>query len=223
MTARFFSTPPMTGEQIVGVKKNRWRRCLRARLFAEIFVTVAVGSPAFAETSPPPAPAATTAPHSVQKEKDHMTTTTTAKRASGSFEVKLNPLPTADADKGAASAGGDNKDGGAALGRMSIDKQFHGELEATSQGEMLTAMTGTKGSAGYVAIERVTGSLAGRSGAFTLQHTGTMNRGTPELSVTVVPDSGTGQLTGLTGRMTIRIEAGGKHFYDFDYSLADAR
>lgn len=150
------------------------------------------------------------------------TMTTTPKRATGSFEVKLNPLPTAGADKGGATTGDGKEDGGAALGRMSIDKQFHGELEATSKGEMLTAMTGTKGSAGYVAIERVTGSLAGRSGSFTLQHTGTMNRGAPELSVTVVPDSGTGQLAGLTGKMTIRIEEGGKHYYDFDYSLAEA-
>ena len=88
---------------------------------------------------------------------------------------------------------------------------------------MMTAITGTKGSAGYVAIERVTGSLDGRTGAFTLQHSGTMTRGVPELSVTVVPDSGTGQLAGLSGKMAIRIEEGGKHFYDFDYSLAETR
>jgi hypothetical protein len=104
---------------------------------------------------------------------------------------------------------------------MSIDKQFHGDLEATSQGEMLMAGTEVKGSAGYVAMERVTGTLHGRAGAFTLQHSGTMTRGVPQLSVTVVPDSGTGQLVGLAGKMAIKI-ADGKHFYEFDYTLAEA-
>ena len=134
-------------------------------------------------------------PNSTQKEKGTMITTT---RVSGSFEVKLNPLPTAEKDSG-GSGDKSSGDGGAALGRLSIDKQFHGALEATSKGEMMTAITGTKGSAGYVAIERVTGTLDGRTGAFTLQHSGTMTRGVPELSVTVVPDSGTGQLAGLSG------------------------
>jgi hypothetical protein len=106
----------------------------------------------------------------------------------------------------------------ATTGRMTIDKQFHGDLEGTSKGQMLTAMTETKGSAGYVAIERVTGTLKGLSGSFALQHTGTMNRGVPQLSVTVVPDSGTGQLVGLTGNMTINI-VNGKHSYDFEYTL----
>jgi len=104
---------------------------------------------------------------------------------------------------------------------MSIDKQFHGDLEATSKGEMLSAMTDTKGSAGYVAIERVTGKLQGRSGSFVLQHTGTMTRGEPQLTITVVPDSGSGQLVGLTGKMTIKI-TDGKHFYDFEYTLPEA-
>jgi hypothetical protein len=122
--------------------------------------------------------------------------------ASGTFEVKLAPLATDAPD----------------LGRMSIDKQFHGDLEATSKGEMLTAMTGVQGSAGYVAVEKVTGSLKGRTGTFVLQHTGLMNRGTPQLTITVVPDSGTGQLEGLTGTMAIQIE-GGKHSYTFDYTL----
>jgi hypothetical protein len=121
-------------------------------------------------------------------------------RASGTFEVKLAPL---------------------APGRMSIDKQFHGDLEATSTGEMLTAATEVKGSAGYVAIERVTGTLRGRAGAFTLQHSGTMTRGVAQLSVTVVPDSGSGQLVGLAGKMTINI-ADGKHSYEFEYTLAEA-
>lgn len=106
------------------------------------------------------------------------------------------------------------------LARMSIDKRFHGDLEATSTGEMLSAGTSVKGSAGYVAIERVTGTLAGRSGTFVLQHTGTMNRGTPDLTITVVPDSGTGDLTGLAGRMSINIDEG-KHSYGFDYTLGD--
>ena len=154
-------------------------------------------------------------------------------QARGTFDVKLNPLPvvaaaeiTPSPDTKAGTATESRKEppaGEAQLGRMSIDKQFHGELEATSKGEMLTAMTDVKGSAGYVAIERVTGTLAGRNGAFTLQHTGTMTRGAPELSVTVVPDSGTAQLSGLTGKMTIRIEPGGKHFYEFDFSLPQDR
>jgi hypothetical protein len=104
---------------------------------------------------------------------------------------------------------------------MSIDKQFHGELEGTSKGYMLSsAATVVKGSGGYVAMERVTGTLKGRSGSFVLQHSGTMNRGVPQLSVTVVPDSGTGQLTGLAGTMTIKIDAG-KHSYEFEYSLPE--
>jgi hypothetical protein len=105
---------------------------------------------------------------------------------------------------------------------MSLDKQFHGDLEATSKGQMLTASTDVKGSAGYVAIERVTGTLhtpaGARTGSFALQHTGMLTRGVPELSVTVVPDSGTGQLVGLAGKMTINI-AEGKHSYDFEYTL----
>jgi len=105
---------------------------------------------------------------------------------------------------------------------MSIDKEFHGDLEGTSKGEMLTGMTSVKNSAGYVAIERVTGTLNGRSGAFILQHSGTMTRGTPSLVVTVVPDSGTGQLEGLTGALAIIIE-GGKHSYELDYTLPEAR
>jgi hypothetical protein len=131
------------------------------------------------------------------------------RHATGSFEVKLAPLDAAFKTE-------DNS-----LGRMSIDKQFHGDLEAASKGEMLTAGTSVKGSAGYVAMERVSGSLNGRTGTFILQHTATMNRGTPQLSITVVPDSGTGQLAGLSGSMTIHI-VDGAHSYDFAYSLPDA-
>ena len=130
--------------------------------------------------------------------------------ATGPFDVKLTPQD-------------DKID--PTLGRMTIDKQFHGELEATSKGQMLTAATEVKGSAGYVAIERVTGTLRTpngvRTGSFALQHIGTLTRGAPQLSVTVVPDSGTGQLAGLTGKMAINI-ADGKHSYDFEYSLPDA-
>ncbi len=129
-----------------------------------------------------------------------------ANRARGPFDVKLTPRPS------------DDENDVALLGRMSIDKRFHGDLEATSAGQMLTAGTAVPGSAGYVAIERVTGTLHGRKGSFTLQHTGTMTRGTPRLSVSVVPDSGTGELTGLAGTMTIEI-LDGKHFYDLEYSL----
>jgi len=129
-------------------------------------------------------------------------------RATGTFEVKLNPQPAY------------NTTDGALLGRMSIDKQFHGDLEGTSKGEMLTAGTSVKNSAGYVAVERVTGTLNGRSGGFALQHSGTMNRGAPQLTINVVPDSGTGQLAGLTGTMAIEI-ANGNHFYIFEYTLGD--
>ena len=129
--------------------------------------------------------------------------------ASGTFEVKIIPQKP------------DNKEAeSASLGRMSIDKQFYGDLEATSKGEMLAAATEVKGSAGYVAMERVSGTLHGRRGTFILQHSGTMTRTAPQMSVTVVPDSGTGQLVGLAGTMTIKI-ADGKHFYEFDYTLPE--
>jgi hypothetical protein len=128
--------------------------------------------------------------------------------ATGTFEVQLSPLPQY------------NSAVDAKLARMSIDKQFHGDLEATSKGEMLSAGTDVKGSAGYVAIERVNGVLHGRSGSFVLQHNATMNRGTPELNIIVVPDSGKGELSGLSGNMRIII-ADGKHSFEFDYSLPD--
>jgi hypothetical protein len=128
--------------------------------------------------------------------------------ASGTFSVKLVPQK----DDTISSAG---------IGRMSIDKQFHGDLEASSQGQMLAAGTEVKDSAGYVALEKVSGALQGRKGTFVLQHSGTMTRGLGQLMVTVVPDSGTGELKGLTGKMTIDIRDG-QHFYGFDYSLAPA-
>ena len=109
--------------------------------------------------------------------------------------------------------------GSSKLGRMSMAKTFAGDLLATSQGQMLSAMAEVKGSAGYVAIERVEGALNGRAGTFVLQHTGSMNRGVPSLSVTVVPDSGTGDLSGLAGDFKI-INADGQHSYEFAYMLA---
>ena len=127
---------------------------------------------------------------------------TVTTRATGTFEVKLTPQPIA----------------GELLSRMTIAKQFHGDLEGTTQGEMLAAGTATPGSAGYVAIERVTGTPNGRTDTFALQHSGTMTRGAPELAITVVPDSGTGELVGLAGKMNIIIE-GTKHSYTFDYTL----
>jgi hypothetical protein len=131
-------------------------------------------------------------------------------RASGRFDVKLSPQPVLE---GLA---------GANIARMSIDKTFHGDLEATSQGEMLSAGTSVKGSAGYVAMERVEGTLCGCRGTFVLQHSATMTRGAPDLSITVVPDSGTGELTGLAGKMLITI-TDGKHDYEFEYALAGTR
>lgn len=125
-------------------------------------------------------------------------------RASGTFEVKLTPQESEDST----------------LGRMSIAKQFHGDLEAISKGQMLTAGTAVAGSAGYVAMEAVSGTLHGQSGSFVLQHNATMTRGTPQMSITVVPDSGTDQLAGLAGKMMINI-ADGKHSYDFEYTLGE--
>jgi hypothetical protein len=126
--------------------------------------------------------------------------------ASGTFDVKLAPV--GEADKG----------DGSTLGTYSLDKQYHGDLEASAKGTMLTAGTEVKGSAGYVAVERVTGALKGHKGSFALQHNGTLTRGAPQQNIVVVPDSGTGQLTGLTGKLTVIIESG-SHSYEFDYSL----
>jgi Protein of unknown function (DUF3224) len=125
--------------------------------------------------------------------------------ASGTFQVKLVPQAT---------------DGDARLSRLLLDKQFQGDLEGISKGEMLAAGSAVQGSAGYVAIELVTGKLQGRSGSFILQHSGTMNRGNPSLVVTVVPDSGTEELKGLSGRMVINI-AEGKHSYEFEYAIEE--
>jgi len=129
--------------------------------------------------------------------------------AKGSFVVKLSPqrLAVGEADP--------------SLARFSIEKTFSGDLEGVSQGEMLSAGTSVKGSAGYVAIERVRGDLGGRKGHFVLQHSGTMSRGEPQLTVTVVPNSGVDGLAGLSGSMTISI-VDKKHFYEFNYTLPDS-
>ena len=125
----------------------------------------------------------------------------------GAFDVKLTPQPA------------DEREAAAFLGRMAIDKSFHGELEATSVGQMLAARGDQPASAGYVAIERVTGTLAGRQGSFVLQHSGHSNPAGQTLEINVVADSGTDELKGLSGTMRIIIEPGGGHFYEFDYEL----
>lgn len=132
---------------------------------------------------------------------------TTPRIASGSFDVALLP----QADPAATTPG-------ATLGRLRLDKHYHGDLQAAAQGQMLSALTATQGSAGYVAIEHVTGTLHGRSGSFVLQHSGVMNRGAQQLEILVVPDSGTGALVGLSGRLAIRITEG-RHDYELNYSL----
>ena len=129
-------------------------------------------------------------------------------KVTGEFQVKLQPL-----EFYARGIDGIN------LGRMSLDKTFLGALDATSRGEMLSAMTPTKGSAGYVAIEQVSGSLEGKQGSFVLQHFGTMDRGKDNLVLEVVPDSGSDELTGISGKMSIKIK-NGQHFYEFEYELA---
>lgn len=140
------------------------------------------------------------APKAMAQGRDLMT-----RKAKGSFEVKLAPQ--------APGAGEE-----ASIGRMLIDKRFHGELEASGRGQMLAIAPDAHGSGVYVAIERVTGVLGGRQGSFALHHTGVMTRGAPELAVTVAPDSGTDELAGLSGKMKIDI-SDGRHFYEFDYTL----
>jgi len=151
-----------------------------------------VNLPAFAQ-SPAPQPAPKPLP--------------AVRHAAGLFDVKVEPHTDAKAPS-------------PLLGRMSLDKAYHGDLEATGRGQMLTAGTAVKGSAGYVAMELVTGTLQGRTGSFTLQHSGTMAHGAFQLTVTVVPDSGTEGLTGISGKMAITI-TGGKHLYEFEYVLPD--
>ena len=129
------------------------------------------------------------------------------KHISGLFDVKMSPQAAAENEE-------------AGIGRMVLDKKFHGDLQADSKGQMLAHMTSVKGSAGYVAMEKVIGDLQGRKGSFVLQHSGTMNRGEATLVLTVVPDSGTEELEGLSGSMTITI-TDGKHYYGFDFGLPE--
>ena len=129
------------------------------------------------------------------------------KRITGSFDVKITPQPAVE------------NVGDPAIGRMALDKRFHGGLDATSRGEMLAFRSLVPGSAGYVAMERVVGSLDGRKGSFIFKHDGTMTRGAAHLTLTVVPDSGTDELLGLSGSMAIIITEG-KHTYEFNYELA---
>jgi hypothetical protein len=138
--------------------------------------------------------------------------TSVTERATGPFEVKITPQ-TADNKEAEASG----------LSRMSGDKQYHGDLEGTGYVEMLATSATAPRSGAYVALERVTGKLKGRSGSFTLCHTGIMTRGTPELTILVVPDSGTGELTGLSGKMKINIAADGKHSYEMEYTMSGKR
>jgi hypothetical protein len=126
--------------------------------------------------------------------------------ANGSFDVKMLPAPLA---------------GESPIGSLALDKTFRGDLEATSKGHMLAFNTRVKGSAGYVAMEQVTGSLGGRTGTFVLQHSGPMTRGEPRLTLMVVPDSGTDELEGLSGSMEIIVE-GGRHSYVFEYEISEA-
>jgi hypothetical protein len=174
----------------VFTKRPRLRTCLRilAVLFTLCGATLCTEAQTRADK-----------PKANQKEK------VMTNQVSGIFDVKVIPVTE-----------GETAD--AAMGRMLLDKQYHGDLEAKAQGQMLTAMSAVPESGAYVAVERVTGTLLGRRGSFMLQHSGTMTRGVPQLSVTVVPDSGTEELTGLTGKLNIRI-AEGKHFYDFEYTL----
>jgi len=128
--------------------------------------------------------------------------------ASGRFEVKMVTQPLSHVETAST------------LMRKSLDKTFTGDLEGTSRGEFVAAGTAVKGSAGYVALEVITGALHGRTGTFAMQHNGTMNRGAASLSVTVVPDSGTGELAGISGQLDIII-TDGKHFYEFEYSISE--
>jgi Protein of unknown function (DUF3224) len=130
------------------------------------------------------------------------------RRAIGSFDVSLQPLSNAEV----------SSDG--MFGRMLLTKTFRGDLSGSARGQMLSALTSVKGSASYVAIDQVTGELDGRRGSFVLQHTGAMNRGTQLLSIMVVPDSGTDELAGLSGTLSINV-IDGKHFYDFIYSIPE--
>ena len=140
----------------------------------------------------------------VTKNESNQSKTTMTQHATGTFDVKLTPQDDKSDDK--------------SMGRMTMEKQWHGDMEGTSHGQMLTGGEVAKGSGTYVAIEKFTGSISGRKGTLIFQHLGVMNRGAADLNVAVVPDSGTDQLQGINGKLTIKIE-GGKHLYDFEYTV----
>jgi hypothetical protein len=146
-------------------------------------------------------------PTSIQATATPSSKETTMMHASGDFDVKMTPQPATPGFEATH------------IGRQTIDKRFHGDLDGTSQGEMLAMMTETQGSGAYVALEQVTGTLHGKHGSFTFVHSATMHRGVPDWSVQVAPDSGTGELVGLSGAMVIHIDDKGKHTYTFDYSV----
>jgi len=148
-----------------------------------------------------PARAQTTAPATSAQQKEAPVTN----HAVGPFDVKVVKQEDPDADN--------------SVGRFTLDKQYHGDLDATAKGQMLTASTEVKGSGAYVAVERVNGTLKGRDGGFALAHIGTMAQNVPSLTINIVPDSGTGQLKGIAGKMTITIAPDGKHSYDLEYTL----
>lgn len=181
---------PQSPEPPASTPLRRWFAPLLAVVI--LLVAAVFGTRAEAQTS---------APHPNQTPTRTMTQV-----AKGSFNVQIQP----QGEPAAAD--------GVTTGRMSLDKTFEGDFTGTGRGEMLSAMTAVKGSAGYVAIERVSGSLNGRRGSFVMQHTGTMTRGAPQLSITIVPDSGTGELTGIAGVFKLEI-TGGKHLYELDYTL----
>jgi Protein of unknown function (DUF3224) len=169
---------------------------LRPRVGAASLITVALSIGLFAVDRAGAGPLQTSRP----REKKFMS------EVSGEFDVKLAPVDT-----------GDDK-----IGMMTLEKQYHGDLNATAHGRMMTGMTDVKGSAAYVAIERVRGKLKGVEGTFLMHHTGVMSKGSQSLVIRVVPDSGTGGLSGIDGEMHIKI-ADGKHFYRFEYTLADKK
>jgi len=140
----------------------------------------------------------------VTKTESNQTKTTMTQHATGTFEVKLTPQ--------------DDKTGDSSMGRMAFEKQWQGELQGSSTGQMLTGGDVKTGSAGYVAMEKFTGSVKGRKGTLIFQHSAAMASGKGDLTITVVPSSGTDELKGITGKLTIKIE-NGKHFYDFEYAL----
>jgi hypothetical protein len=197
MSSSFTQIAPMTESMAAPTAGKIITEASRLCVVAAIVLAICWNGPgAFAQT-----PTTSRSQTTAKEERMKML------RAKGTFEVKVNPQKA------------DNREAETAqVGRMSLDKKFSGELDAVSTGEMLFAGTEVEGSGGYVAIERVTGTLNGKHGSFVFQQLGTMKQNVPQMSVTVLPDSGTGELVGITGTMTITIVEG-KHFYEFAYAL----